>query len=385
MKRITLILLLIIMAVSCKKPYNPKPVKNAPKILVVEGVINSSSDYTIIRLSRTVGLTSDSAGVNNVTGATVTVEDDNNGTYPLYENAAGVYSYPGLNLDITRKYRLRIKTSDVVDEYVSDFVPVKVTPPIDSIGFTIKNNGIQIYSNAHDNNNSTRYYRWDYEETWQFHSQYYSAYYSDGRSLQPRPISMQIYDCFHGQLSSDIVLGSSAKLQKDVIYQNPVIFIGSTSEKIETKYSILLNQYALTGDAFTFWTNLKKNTEQLGSIFDVQPSNILGNIHSVINPTEPVLGYVSACTVTSKRIFISNSQLPASWQPDDPYQCVQDTFLLVDRSGQDATKSLINLPPAELTTSAILKNGLTIGYLGADAQCVDCTLRGFTTPPYFWK
>ncbi|MGZ3943741.1 MAG: DUF4249 domain-containing protein [Mucilaginibacter sp.] len=367
----------------CRKAYNPRAIKQAPRVLVVEGAINSTSDLTIFRLTRTIP--ADSSGESPVVGATLTVEGDNNTSYVLTEGNIGYYYYTGLNLDTTRKYRLHIKTADAPDEYVSDYVPVKTTPPIDSIGFTVKNNGIQVYVNTHDSNNKTRYYRWDYEETWQFHSEFTSGYYSDGYTLQPRTIDQQIYSCFADSLSSNIVLSSSAKLSSDVIFQAPVVFISSTSEKIETKYSILLHQYALTPDAYNFWANLRKNTEELGTIFDAQPSNINGNIYSISKNSEPVVGFVTACAVQSKRIFISKDQLPQSWRPVTPYQCSEDTFLYHNKSGQDQTRALIALPPLDYATSAVAKDGLIVGFLGADRSCVDCTLRGFTQRPTFWK
>jgi hypothetical protein len=383
MRRFKFIFISLLFGAGCTKPYAPPAVRNVPAVLIVEGVINcgnDSDDYTSIRLSRTVGL-SGSTSSNAILGATVTIEGDNNTIYYLTDVNTGYYTSPPLNLDVTHKYRLRIKTTDlnVNNVYLSDYVPVKITPPIDSIGFTITSNGLQLYANAHDVTNSTRYYRWDYTETWAFHSQYYSNYYSNGSGLVYRSADQQIYNCFGSDISSDIVLGSSAKLRNDVIYQNPVAIIAPTSEKIETKYSILLNQYALTPDAFTFWTSLKKNTEQLGSIFDAQPSNIAGNIHNVYNPGEIVIGYVSASTISTKRIFISNSQLPASWRPVYPYQCVQDTFPV------SSDQALTKLPASEIPTTGIMSQGILVAYLGADAQCVDCTLRGSTNVPNFWR
>src|SRR3569833_439637 len=387
-KKYFVIVIAVIAAISaimygCRKIYNPKPAKNAPRILVVEGAINSTSDLTVFRLTRTTP--ADSSGVSPVLGAVLTIEGDNNISYALVEGNTGYYYYQGLNLDTTRKYRLHIKTTDAPDEYLSAYVPVKTTPAIDSVGFTVKNNGIQIYVNTHDPHNNTRNYRWDYEETWQFHSEFVSTYYSDGSNLNFRTPERQIYNCYADSISSDIVLGSSARLSGDIIYQTPVVFISSTSEKIEAKYSILLHQYALTPEAYAFWTNLRKNTEELGSIFAVQPSNNSGNIYSVAKISEPVVGFKNTNTVQSKRVFISKDQLPQSWQPVTPYHCLEDTFLLSDKNGQNQTRALVALPPAYLATTPLLKDGLLIGYLGAAPFCVDCTLRGFTNRPTFWK
>jgi hypothetical protein len=74
-------------------------------------------------------------------------------------------------------------------------------------------------------------------------------------------------------------------------------------------YSVIVSQYALTSNQFKYWTELKKNSEQLGTLFDAQPSQLNSNIHCITNPAEPVMGYLSASTVQKKRIFIANSEM----------------------------------------------------------------------------
>jgi len=317
--------------------------------------------------------------------ATVAVQSDQNVSYPLTETTNGNYVSAGLNLDNSHTYRLSIKTPNN-EQYQSDLVPVLITPAIDSLGFKIlsvpADTGIQIYANTHDQTNTVKYYRWDYDENWEFSAKYISYWKADGNIIRIRQANENITVCYTNDVSSDIVLGSSAKLQQDVIYQSPVVYIPHTSEKLEDKYTILLREYALTADAYNFWVSLKKNTEQLGSIFDAQPSQITGNIHCVTNPSEPVIGYVSVSTVTSKRIYISNAQLPA-WVPTYPYNCQQDTVLL----------------PAEIISTLILDsaNFIPTGppplgtattqspHIYSSRICVDCTVRGTKTPPPFWK
>lgn len=371
------------MAAACKKPYAPAIRSGTVSYLVVEGVIDPGPDSTVVTLSKTVKLNSKTA-LNPESGAQVTVESDKNAIYPLFETGAGRYAAPDLNLDNSSNYRLRIKTEDG-QEYLSDFVPVKNSPPIDSIGYSIKNNGVQVYVNSHDASGSTRYYRWDYEEAWQFHSQYKSFYYSDGLNLIYRNTDQQIYFCYGDHISDDVVLGSSAKLDKDVIYQNPVIFIPSTSEKLESEYGIVLREYALTESAYKFWNNIRTNSEALGSIFDSQPTELIGNIRCLTNAKEPVIGYVSAGSVQKKKFFVSNDQLPQSWSAVTPYQCQIDTFRFVNRYGvNEVQEYLIPLPPYQVPIDAVYQGGFVIGYTAADSECIDCTLRGKTTPPAFW-
>ncbi|HVS94398.1 MAG TPA: DUF4249 domain-containing protein [Mucilaginibacter sp.] len=391
MKRIAGILFLsglaLVVYPGCRKAYDPKIAAVTTNYLVVAGAINSGpAETTTITLSRTVKLAVKTSSTP-VLYAVVNIEGDDNSSYTLIgDGLTGNYTYHGLTLDPAHKYRLRIKTTDNNKEYLSDYVPVKEAPPIDSIGFTIKSNGIQVYVNSHDPTNSTHYYRWDYEEGWRFHANYFSSYYSDGQEIVPRTPAQVIYTCYSDHKSDDIVLGSSAKLSSDVIYQNPVIFIPSTSEKIESLYGIMLKEYALTPDAFTFWTNMRNNSESLGSIFDPLPSNINGNIHCLTNPSEVVIGYVSAGSVQSKKFFINSGQLPLSWLPTLPYACALDTFLFHNRYGvNEVQQSLVPLPPSEIPVNAIYNGSpFPVGFTATVDQCVDCTLRGTLDPPVFF-
>jgi len=378
-------LLFIIAAICCKKPYAPTIVSTDNHYLVVEGVINSGADSTFITLNRTVKL-SDSVNHTAELGARVTVEGDQGAVYPLVEMGSGVYASAGLNLDNSHKYHLHIITSDN-KEYRSDDEAVKVTPPIDSVGFTVKSDGIQLYVNTHDPNNNTRYYRWDYQETWNFHAKYSSGLVTNGTEMVLRPVDKQVYTCWGNRISSDILLGSTKALVQDVVYQNPLTQVASTSEKLETKYSILVKEYALTQEAYTFWQNLKTNNEQLGTIFSVMPSELTGNIHCVSNPAEPVIGYVSVGTVQQKRIFITQQQLPQTWFPVYPYDCKLDSMLFCDGPSceNDVALFLIPLGSKEYAINAIYVKGALIGYLSSDKECSDCTIRGSNKQPPFWK
>jgi len=385
-----LLVLLCCCVAGCKKPYDPPAITNTSNYLVVEGIINSGSDSTVIQLSRTIPLSS-TATPPPVTGATVSVQGDQNTSYPLNETVPGTYVAAGLNLDNSHKYRLSINTGG--EQYLSDFVPVLNSPPIDSVTYTVASNGVNIFSNTHDPTNTVNYYRWDFQETWIFHSNYNSSFYSNGDTVLSRNASQEIYTCWGNDASSTIILNSSAKLKSAVIANNPIAFVPSTSGKFTQEYSILVRQYALTGDAYNFWVNLKKITEQLGSIFDAQPSEINGNIHSVTNPAEPVIGYISVGATSSKRIFIRDQQVPA-WPQNLPF-CTIDTFLYKyypqgSTQAVNQVNEYINYlkgaTDPEIPVSSIgPPGGLPIGYSASTPQCVDCTLRGTNIQPSFWQ
>lgn len=356
---------------SCKKSYNPPELNNPPSYIVIEGLINSGGDSTIIKITTTSNVSSTSA--DSVTKALVSVEDDQNMSVALTEKNKGIYVSPALNIDKTRNYRLRVITTDK-QVYLSDFVPVLTTPAIDSVGYSIRNDGLQVYVNTHDATNNVKYYRWDYTETWQFHSYYYSiAMVQGGRYLVPRTFSNDIYTCYGNDASSDIPLATTSNLSHGVLFQKPIALIPSTSEKLETRFSIKVNQYALTAGAYTFYSKLEQNGTQLGGIFSPMPSDIAGNIHCISNPSQPVLGYISVNNVTSKRIFVSKSSLPLLWTPDYPASCMitppspNINYISIYTSEDPKTFEFIDLDQNHSTTI-----------------CVDCTIRGNRKPPAFW-
>jgi hypothetical protein len=367
----------------------------------VEGAINSGSDSTFIKLSRTVNIDSN-VSTKPELNAMVSVEGDQNASYPLREMGNGTYACAGLNLDNTHKYRLNIITAGN-RQYISDYMPVLNSPPIDSISYDLKGTaqgaGLNLFLNTHDASNKVTYYRWEYQETWIFHSNFASFFISNGDTVLGRNlITQDITYCWQSDTSSAITLGSSAKLSQDVISHLPLISIPSTSEKVGDEYSILVKQYALSPDAYNFYVNLKKITEQLGSIFDAEPSEVNGNLHSVSNPAEPVIGYLSVGATSSLRIFITNQQLP-KWAttpfypncelafgnlpccyydyPPGPKNQV-DAYINYNKDGGYAN-------PLIPINAIGIPGHPPIGYTATTRECADCTLRGSNKRPSFWK
>ena len=399
-KKLTLFIFSIIGIgmLACKKPFMPAPVTTVTNYLVVEGMINIS-DSTFIKLSRTTPLSS-TAVIKPELKATVSIESNQGGSYTLQEVGNGLYAASSFNLSAANQYRLRIKTSNG-SQYVSDFNNTMISPSIDSVTWQAASD-LKIAVSTHDPNNATHYYRWDYTEEWEFHSNFSSGWISNGDSILIRQPSQQIWQCYTGDTSHLIALGSSTQLSTDVINKQLLTTIPGDAEKLSLKYSILVKQYALTKDAYDYWTLLQKNTEQLGSIFDSQPSASIGNIHNVNNPAEVVIGFISAGTISSQRIFISKSQLP-NWITTPKYAglaCSLDTIYAVNpypKLYPPWQNQYINyITPQFLGFLFMLipvqalyapSGGPTKPYAWLSSQpiCVDCTLRGKVVPPSYWK
>lgn len=368
----------IVLLTACRDPYYPdvKPVET--NVLVVEGFINIGTGPTNIRLGRTVSL-QDSVAFKAERGAAVAVVAEDNTVYPLAENGNGFYT-AALNLSAAKKYRLRIRTVSG-NEYLSELSAALPTPPIDSVSWRYNNDGVDIFVDTHDPQNNTRYYRWEYEETWEIRSRFFAAVkYLNNNSIVVRDITNpaeNVYNCWRYQNSGSVIIGSSINLSSDVIHLKPLLSIPRGSEKISVRYSIRVRQYALDRGGYDFYQLMKKNTEELGSIFAAQPSDIRGNIRSVTNPQEPVIGYITVTTEAEKRIFIQRAEVDnPAWGYSYPCEDIEVA---------NHPDSLRKYFPFNYLPYAEHREGpAVVGYYSSGPYCVDCTLRGSNVRPAYW-
>ena len=119
---------------------------------------------------------------------------------------------------------------------------------------------MQIYVNTHDPQDKTRFYRWSYDETWQYSMPLFSSYELKGKEIVNR--LENINTCWSSANPTNIVLGSTIKLSKDIIKDQGVAYVSALSGKLQARYSILVKQYALTQDEFEYWNTLSKTTER---------------------------------------------------------------------------------------------------------------------------
>lgn len=365
---------------NCKELYDPSIKAVQSGFLIVDGFIVSGQGETIIYLSRSTGL-HDSVDIIYERKAIVQVEGEDNSIYALNEKIDGQYTADSLKLNTGIMYRLNIKTTDG-NTYVSDFVPVLTTPPIDSISDKQEVNAendnlsdLNIFVSTHDPNNNTRYYLWNYEETWKFHSAVKSFVKDSNNVIFYISQSDQdkLYYCWKSNKSKSILIGNSNKLSQDVISMKPLTSIKGNSLKKSLVYSINVKQYALTQKAYEFYEMMQKNTELTGSLFDPQPSEINGNIKNINNPLERVIGYVSISTLSSKRQYL-----------DKHFLYVYPKYCEMKNHNLDVYS--IKFPDENYPVNFIKNlSGDVIGYQIAPSECVNCERQGGSNvKPVFW-
>jgi len=371
----------------CKEKFEANIITPVTGYLVIEGVVNSGQGATTLQLTRTTQL--DSRPIRYERRANVRIEGQNNNVYVLSEIQPGQYTANNLNLPVNSSYRLRINTTDG-KEYLSSYEPVLVNPPIDSINFKRENDGLQLYINTNNPVVNTRYYQWEYVETWEIRSQYqsnirykkvtnsmgverYSIEYRDSTTFG---FDTTIYKCWQGFTSRDILIGSSAKLSSDVI-NLPLLFITPKSRKLSWLYSVNVRQLAWSREGYGFLEKIKKNSQSIGSIFDAQPSEIRGNIRCVSDTAEPVIGYFNITPITQLRRFRSAGDVP-NWG----YRAACTSVEIKNISDTIKLGGLDYIPYSVGELGMQLGSILT--FFAATPSCVDCTLIGTNVKPPFW-
>ena len=365
-----IILIILLLQAGCIVEFVPN-ISEEKELIVVEGLLTDQGDSTIIKLSVSLPLGQKSEA-RPLTGCTVALSDDMGSNLVLDEVLPGTYvsHFHGY---VGRTYTLHIKTGQSRNNFSYESYPVRMkpAPPIDSVYWEKRIIRVpvdvipgidecQIYLDTHSPDNSCRYYRWDYTETWKLRL----------------PFDIPNYICWMTNTSKNIYIQSTAALNEDRIKHYPVTYISNATDRLKTRYSIIVNQYSLNEDEYYYWEKLKKLTEQAGGLYDIIPSSIPSNIFCVNDPGEKVLGYFSVSAKSSSRIYIQEKFAGII----DPYaKCASDTLL----NGPDYIEGLGETiwtlfdTPGSWTSPRIRIFTIIRG-------CADCTVRGSKVKPDFW-
>ena len=289
--------MLCFMLSGCIEEYVPTRFYEIENILAVDGII--TDDETYITLSRSTYLTADSYFWEDyITDAKVFVEcdDDTFFSSQIVYNNRGWYSLPQYliktgKLDVNKRYRLLIETANF--KYRSEYLYPVITPEIDSI-FWIKNGRgqpVMIYIATQSPEENILHYRWAIEEDWEVRSFVYHPDYN--------------YYCWNSNYSG-LNIGSAEKRVLGKLTEK-ILEIHPSNNRLSVMYRINVKQNAISKKAYDYFSNIKKNSTNLGGIFAPIPSEMRGNIICVDDPEKHVIGYIDISTTSQMQHIITRS------------------------------------------------------------------------------
>jgi hypothetical protein len=369
-----LLLSILLLLNSCIAQFIPE-IDEEKELLVVQGLLTDQKEPNIIKLSKSLPLGEVSAA-RPVSGSFVSITDDLHNVVLLSETVPGTYITPSYFRGVTgRTYTLHINANSEFSRLNYESVPMemKPVPPIDSLyyektviekadGYFRGVDGCQIYLDTYDPENKCRFYRWDFSETWKL------------RLLFDVPNQT----CWISDKSHSINIKSTAAFDEARINRFPINYFTNITDRLKTKYSILVNQYSLNEDEYIYWEKIQNIAVQVGGLYDIIPASVPSNIRCIEYPAEKVLGYFSVSAISSKRIFIKDKFEGIIDQYAD---CVSDTLL-------DGPDYIEGLGISVWTLFDIIPTPFSgkprIRILTETRGCADCTVRGTTVRPVFW-
>ena len=377
-KAIGFVFVLLATLLGCRTPYEPEVPATELRVLVVEGYLDTEGLKSELKLSRTAPLGASSAFIPELR-AKVLLKSASGQVFPLTETGLGTYIFER-NIDEKQSYLLEIELSSG-ERYVSENLQPIVTPEIIDAGFKRDEEGVEVFVSTQGNANADDFL-WTFEETWVFRPRIRTAYIyvPEIKNVRDQKEAEQTSLCFKTEPSPGILLETSSRFKDQVVFQKTITEIPTDDERIMERYSILVSQKGLASKDVPFWEILKKNTEDIGSIFSPLPSLIGGNIKSLDAAKNPVIGQVSLGVIRQKRIYINQVQV-SPWNYLDPKfnDCVigEEAILAKDYQAIFGNGAVVPTRPLMVGTTIV-------GYYPSSKRCTDCSLYASKLKPSFW-
>lgn len=307
-----LLVMITAMTTSCLKRFDPHIDSRDTVKYVITGQVTKGEQIHYINVSKTAALSDPWYEYKvPVTGCRVIIVDDKGNMYyaeDLHNGNYGAY-IPDRLITPGSAFKVEVRHEYMNDgEYqevrlVSDYDTLQECPDVDSVYYMVKQfpsvdqyhtiKGIQFYCNLNAKKYTTRNFRWEVTETWE-----YKAIFADLNS--PQRV------CWMTNKTMNIFTLSTKNLSENIYKLYPFHFVDNySSQRLKYGYSLLIRQFSLSDKAAEYWEKIRVNNAELGGLYEKQPLIIKGNIHNLSDPDQQVLGFFGVSAMKSKRIFIT--------------------------------------------------------------------------------
>lgn len=390
--KILAVVFLVVLGSSCVEPFGVRSL-GFDKAVVVEGRLTNEKKVHYVKLSYTRPVDEDENAP--ITNAVVWVSGSDGSKIEFIESEPGYYTCGAEIAGVEGlTYQLFFVTSDD-RHYQSHPQELIASPPIDSIyqmyaekagsiSGDVKK-GIQFYIDSHGENTKGRFYKYEWEETYEVYAQYpsYYEFVADLDTVVAR--TDEASPCYASGKSRSIILGTTANLVDNRLSRIPVRYITSETDHLRTVYSILVRQFVISSEAYGYYKDILENNNNNSSLFEKQLGAVVGNIKSVEDTEETVLGFFEVSGVSQKRAFFKYEDFdPRFPWPEEQYPCPSRHRIdTPDSLHYYVTGRGYGIISAEYMDDFVTGKRLFSATL-APRYCTDCRFRGPATKPDFW-
>jgi hypothetical protein len=387
--KIIFILLTCFIINGCTEPYILET-NSYEETLVVEATITNELKKQEITLTKSSRFEDTETQIES--GATVYIIDATGIQYDFDEDSGKYVSRNEFQAETGKEYRLNIKTKDG-RTFESTTEKLTTINPIQDLKLAIETkdsiSGVAIRVNSYDPTNQSKYYRYEYEETYKVVTPNWSSltpvitFPQNGGNptIYTIPNSTDTKVCYGSKKSTDIILYNTNELKEDRI-DFPVRFISDQNYIISHRYSILVRQYIESLASFTYYKTLKKISSSGTTLSPLQPGILNGNIKSV-DGDDKIIGYFDVASVSTERIYFNYTDLyPGKTLRPYYTECDQQKltwcFFGIDCDGDNLAYYF------DTKTIMIYYYNLGNTYTIFPYACGDCTSFASNIKPAFW-
>lgn len=307
MKKILLYGLAALVAASCVYPFTPDESFIPDEELVVDGDI-VIGDFSTFHLRGLMPLLTTPSSEPRFSG-TGWIEDDAGIIYPSESMSTSV-KFDTRSAPADRRYRLHldVRREGETRSYSTPWLDVFPAPVIEKLGSYADETNVFITVSLSSPVESGRYYCWDFEETWEFESDFYPNYTVDPRNgYAYEDLMVWTRDwCWRSDRSRQTSFATTEELTENRIVDHHFYSFSRRDSRLDRRYSINVKAYSISPEGYTFLRTLRENSDNTGSLFSPSPSELCGNISCDTDPDEKVLGFVEAVASASKRLYLDS-------------------------------------------------------------------------------
>ena len=270
MKRYILIALTVLLFAQCQEEVDLNLNDVEPR-MVIEGIITDAEGPYKVLVSKTFNYY-DNSSDTGVSGAEVTISDNEGFSETLVETEKGVYQTENLQGKVGNTYTLQV-TYEETDYEASGTI---LEPPIfDSLTYRfveetpLKDEGYYLYFFGKTPKPGISYYRW--------------LVYKNGELFNTEP--------------EDFLLASDEFVNEELNdLEFPFAF--------QIQDTLRLEMYSLERTVFDYYNELLTILFNDGGLFSPPPVNPVSNIRNVTDPQNPPLGYFQVSPIVAEEVII---------------------------------------------------------------------------------
>ena len=213
----------------------------------------------------------------------------------------------------SQRLRLHVTTYDAqgqeLNTYESDWLEPCPAPTIDALTYSHHPEYDELWVGLTMHCNGSHYFRWTFEETWEYHSDVYTnlKYHPETREITFYDFTEpNLYYCWNSAKSSQIDIFSTINQTEDRFEELAFRRISLSDKRLQVMYRIDVYLEAVSENTYNYWNNIKQSSEGQGSIFSPTPSEMASNVHCISDRDVQVVGYLNLSTRASARMYYDN-------------------------------------------------------------------------------